>query len=280
MLKNQTINFLDKYNIKIESSLDEQQLIDENIILKMLDLLELTKEDTVLEVGPGSGNITIPLIKQAGFVYAIEKNPKYLPLLFERTKEYKNLKIFEGDVLKTNLPECNKIVSNLPYRISEAFLKKLQWYPFEISSLIVSNSFLKILNAKETEKNYSRLSFEAQLFFNIKKHTKIKPTSYYPNPNTETNLITIQNKKPKNIVDQILKEFLLQRDKKIKNALTEAIIKSHKKHNKVFTKNKSKKLLINRNLRLNLNKRVARLTLKNLLTIQKLLNDLFLVETL
>lgn len=272
LLKSNTLNFLKKYNINILPSIDEQQLIDETEVIQLLDSIEISSNDVVLEVGPGAGNITVPLVQRSGFVYVIEKNKKYFPLLHERTQDLKNLEIIEGDILKTKLPKCNKVVSNLPYRILEAFMHRLQWYKFEAAALIVSLSFAKILLANEKEENYSKLSYESQLFFKINFIKEINESVYYPPPSSKTCLITVKPQENSNLKENIIKNLLLQSDKKIKNALIEAIIRGYKTSNINLTKNYSKQFIQKLNLNFDLNKKVARLTLNDLINIKKALD--------
>ena len=84
---------LTRFNVAVDSSIDEQQLIDPDVINRFTEYSGIEPRETVLEIGPGAGNITEQLLKQARYLICIEKNPKYIPILEHRFKGSDNLKV-------------------------------------------------------------------------------------------------------------------------------------------------------------------------------------------
>ena len=91
-LSSQTLQTLLKYNITLKASLDEQQIIDSDLIKRFLIYCEIKKDETVLEIGPGVGNITKHLLETECKLICIEKNPKFIPILEERFRDKKKFK--------------------------------------------------------------------------------------------------------------------------------------------------------------------------------------------
>ena len=262
-----------KYGISLEATFDEQQLIDPWAIDALIEASGLRSDDTVIEIGPGAGNITIELADKAAKVVAIEKNSKFNSILKERFKGVGNVEVIEGDVLKMRLPSFNILVSNLPYSIAEAVLQRLIKAKFKAVSLITSSNFASILTAADNDPEYSKLTFETQLFFDINKTLDVGSSSYYPEPKISTSIITLKPREIKRPLEAVLRVLLLQRDKKTRNALREAFIASASL-SYPSTKKDAMKVVTDLNLGPLLGKRVARLNLAELLLIHERLDHL------
>ena len=273
MLRDQTAALLMKYGISLEATFDEQQLIDPWAIDALIEASGLKSDDTVIEIGPGAGNITIELADKAAKVVAIEKNSKFNSILKERFKGVGNVEVIEGDVLKMRLPSFNILVSNLPYSIAEAVLQRLIKAKFKAASLITSSNFASILTATDYDPGYSKLTFETQLYFDINKTLDVGSSSYYPEPKISTSIITLKPREIKRPLEAVLRVLLLQRDKKTRNALREAFIASASL-SYPSTKKDAMKVVTDLNLGPLLGKRVARLTLAELLLIHERLDHL------
>ncbi len=226
MLRDRTQALLSKHCIILDPSLDEQQLIDEEVIAKLIDFSGVGGDDVVLEVGPGLGNITERLLRRAKTVICIEKNPKYIPVLRERFKHHPNLDVVLGDALNEKLPRSDRLISNLPYMICEAFLQRTLRMDMKSAALIVPSGFAKILEARAGEPGYSKLSLQAQLFYNQENHMEVPPSAYIPAPRTETCIISLVPKASSTVADEALKELFRQGDKLAKNALRETLIRA------------------------------------------------------
>ncbi|MFT8765722.1 MAG: rRNA adenine dimethyltransferase family protein, partial [Lentilactobacillus hilgardii] len=119
---------LNRYRLSAKKSLGQNFLIDLNILNNIVEAAELTKNDNVIEIGPGIGGLTEQLAKAANQVLAFEIDEKLLPVLDETLSPYNNIEIINQDILKANLPEVVakrfrtdkplKVVANLPYYIT------------------------------------------------------------------------------------------------------------------------------------------------------------------
>ncbi len=226
MLRDRTQALLSTYGIILDPSLDEQQLIDEDVIASLIGFSGIGGDDVVLEVGPGVGNITEGLLRQAKAVICIEKNPKYIPALRERFKHYPQLDVVFGDALHEELPRSDRLVSNLPYMICEAFLQRTFRMEMKSAAFIVPRGFAKILEARAGEPEYSKLSLQAQLFYDSNIHMEVPPSAYLPAPRTETCIISLVPRESSTATDEALKQLFRQGDKLAKNALRESLIRA------------------------------------------------------
>ena len=102
--------------------LDQHFLFDEEVINKFINFCDLKDTNVVVEVGPGEGNITRLLCEKSKQVIAIEKDLRLKGKLDILEKEYDNLQVIYGNVLDTYIPECDKIITSLPYSIIEPFI--------------------------------------------------------------------------------------------------------------------------------------------------------------
>ena len=256
---------LERFRVNLDPGLDEQQLVDAEVVGRLIEIAEVTDRDTVLEVGAGCGNITQALAEAAGRVITIEKNAKFFPMLEERMKPFGNVELIRGDALRMRLPSFSKLVSNLPYSICESFMQRLIRLDFESAAVIVSSSFAETVTAGVGDPRYSRLSLVANAFFTIERLGEVGPDAYYPPPGRSTAIIRLR---PREVSDQrlaVLRYVLLQGDKKLKNALREALIASSKVFGSPSTKRAAKERV--RSMRLSrelAEKRVARLSLPEL----------------
>jgi len=226
MLRDRTQEFLSTHGIDLDPSLDEQQLIDEEVIANLIDFSGVGGDDIVLEIGPGVGNITEGLLRRAKTVICIEKNPKYIPVLRERFKHHPNLDVVPGDALHEKLPRSDRLVSNLPYMICEAFLQRTLRMEMKSAAFIVPSGFAKILEALAGEPEYSKLSLQAQLFYDQETHMEVPPSAYLPEPRTETCIVSLVPRESSPAADEALKQLFRQGDKLAKNALREALIRA------------------------------------------------------
>ncbi len=226
MLRDWTQEFLSTHGIDLDPSLDEQQLIDEEVIANLIDFSGVGGDDVVLEIGPGVGNITEGLLRRAKTVICIEKNPKYIPVLRERFKHYPYLDVVLGDALHEKLPRSDRLVSNLPYMICEAFLQRTLRMEMKSAAFIVPSGFAKILEALAGEPEYSKLSLQAQLFYDQEIHMEVPPSAYIPEPRTETCIVSLVPRESSTAADEALKQLFRQGDKLAKNALREALIRA------------------------------------------------------
>ena len=197
----------------MENSLDQHFLEDKLILSLIVKEAKLKKDDIVLEIGAGEGILTKELAKKSK-VIAIELDEK-----FKKDLELLNVDVRFGNALDfINYLKFNKIVANIPYSISEPLFKKLLKLDFDLAILMISENFFSLFS------NDSKWSVIAKIFFDIKKIKDVSKECFNPKPRVDSVLIKLKKRKSKlTIIEKIIKEFVLQDDKKVKNALKFAI---------------------------------------------------------
>ncbi len=216
-----------------KKSLGQNFLIDKNIIEKICNAGNLSENDNVLEIGPGSGNLTeFILQKKPKKFYVIEKDEKLIEHLSERFDN--KLMIINEDILNYDLKLLNNkdfvIFGNLPYNISSQILVNFINYSYSKFSykkliLMFQKEVADRILAQDNSKNYGRLSIFSSWKLNIKKIMDIYPSSFFPKPKVMSSLLIfkpkinyIKFKNPKNL-EYITNVFFNQRRKKIKKPL-------------------------------------------------------------
>ena len=205
-----------------ETGLDQHFMVDRSLIKKIIGYSELKEDDIVLEIGPGKGFLTKELVKKCR-VIAVEKDDSFKPGLSKLKKINKNLEIVFGNALKLikNL-KFNKIVSNIPYNISEPLFKQMFKLRIESAILTVSQSFAEKMLDKNT-----KIGLQTSLFFSIEKLEEVSREAFLPRPRTDSTVLKMTPKKEGlSTVEKVLKRFTLLNDKKTKNALQEALIEA------------------------------------------------------
>jgi len=219
-------------SIKAKKSLGQNFLIDNNIIRKIVDSTHIEKDSNILEIGPGTGNLTNFIIKKKPKkIYVIEKD-KYLSKILEN-KFNNKIQIINKDVLKIDNEFLNKekliIFGNLPYNISTQILVNLislkeKILPYECLILMFQKEVALRLLAKKNTKEYGRLSIITNWKLEIEKIMDVSPNCFFPKPKVTSTLLKLTPKKDfydikdiKNL-EMITKIFFNQRRKKIKKS--------------------------------------------------------------
>lgn len=156
--------------IQTKKSLGQNWLINPHILDKIVLTAEVDKNDTVLEIGPGTGNLTKKLAEQAGKVIAIEKDRRLIPILKETFKNYPNIEIVKADILRwapSQLRRCPsyKIVANIPYYITSNFLRTVfeSWPQPKLIVLTIQKEVAQRIVAKPPPKNGKAVSGQAHM---------------------------------------------------------------------------------------------------------------------
>ena len=204
--------------------LDQHFLIDEEVISKFIDFCDIKKTDTIVEVGPGLGNITKLLCEKSNNVIAIEKDLRLKGKLDQLEKKYDNLQVIYGNVLDTYIPECDKIITSLPYSIIEPFIKKVIKCQFRELIMIMGLNYInEVINH-----NNNKLALLTNSFFKAEKLMEIGKESFAPQPRVMSGILRLVEKdmdESKNdIKDFIIRELFFYDDMKIKNGLKEGLI--------------------------------------------------------
>ena len=219
--------------IKAKKSLGQNFLIDKNIIKSIVNIGDVKKNNVILEVGPGTGNLTEYILKKnPKKIFVIEKDSNLVNLLNGKFSD--KINILNKDILKFDLNNISKekiiIFGNLPYNISTKILT--QWITthekfkcYKKLILMFQKEVADRILAKTNSRNYGRLSIISNWRLNIKKEFNISPQCFFPKPKVDSTLLSFVPKKefyyiknPENL-EKITRIFFNQRRKMIKNPL-------------------------------------------------------------
>ncbi len=212
---------------KPKKSLGQNFLMDKNILKKIIKIGDINKDDHILEVGPGTGNLTRLLVEsKPKKITVVEKDNKLSDILKNNFDH--NIQVINADIL--NMPnkfynQKYKIFGNLPYNISSQILSK--WclndkFKFDKLILMFQKEVGERIIAKVNTKNYSRITILSNWKFNINKICEINPGSFFPKPKIKSMLLEftpktsyIKIKDPKNL-EKLTKFFFSERRKMVK----------------------------------------------------------------
>ncbi|NXT99594.1 DIM1 transferase, partial [Buphagus erythrorhynchus] len=171
------------------------------VVNSIIDKAALRRTDVVLEVGPGTGNLTVKMLEKVKKVIACEIDPRLVGELQKRVQGTclaNKLEIKVGDVLKTDLPFFDACVANLPYQISSPFVFKLLLHRpfFRCAILMFQREFALRLVAKPGSKLYCRLSINTQLLARVDHLMKVGKNNFRPPPKVESSVVRIEPKNP------------------------------------------------------------------------------------
>tara|TARA_B100000900_G_scaffold377281_1_gene360607 strand:- start:298 stop:1086 length:789 start_codon:yes stop_codon:yes gene_type:complete len=216
--------------IKAKKSLGQNFLCDQNIIDKIINIKEIEKKN-ILEIGPGTGNLTSKILEKKPKKFLVIEKDNYLANLLQN-KFNDKIKIINNDVLKLDenflSDEALMVYGNLPYNISTEILSKwitnidLKKIWFSCLILMFQKEVADRIISKFNTKNYGRLTVLANWRLNIKKICDVKPSSFFPKPKVESSLLLFEPKEnffylknPKNL-EKITRIFFMHRRKMIK----------------------------------------------------------------
>lgn len=201
MLSKSEIKLLEKkFDFRPRKRLGQNFLIDGNIKNKLLEAAGLGKNDTVLEIGPGLGQLTFDISSLAGNVVAVEFDKKIFAILEDMAKGRNNIRLVHQDFLKTDLGgiipggKKAKVISNLPYYISTPIILKMLENKGRVESalLTLQAEVANRLSARPNTKQYGSLTLFASFHAEIKKLFSIKKNSFYPVPQVDSAVILLK----------------------------------------------------------------------------------------
>jgi 16S rRNA (adenine1518-N6/adenine1519-N6)-dimethyltransferase len=187
------------YNVRPQKSLSQNFLINDRAAKRIVDSLDIQKDDSVLEVGAGKGALTKYLLEKAEKVIAVEIDKKLCQYLEQRFLEKNNLVLINQDILKIEFKKLAgpknhlKVIGNLPYQItSPLFSYLLENRKFiSLSVLMVQKEVAKRICAQPGSRDWSPLSVAVQLYSEVKTLFHLKPSSFFPPPRVESSVIKI-----------------------------------------------------------------------------------------
>lgn len=196
-------------------------LVDRGIAERIAGYAEISSTDRVLEIGPGRGSLTEFLAARAGRVYAIEADPELARYLEDR---FPNVEVLQGDALRVDLPEYNKVVSNLPYHISTKITLRLLRNPFDLMVLMYQREFVERMLASPGSREYGRLSVNVSYYADVEVLETVPRSAFRPMPHVSSSVVRLRPRRNRELVDEsifssISRDLFTKRRKKVKNAL-------------------------------------------------------------
>lgn len=235
-----TIAVLQKYNFNFQKKYGQNFLIDSNILKRIVAGAGITKEDVVLEIGPGIGTMTQYLAEAAKKVIAIEIDDKLIPILQDTLSGYDNVRVIHRDVLKVDLNALSqeenggqpfKVVANLPYYITTPIIMGLfeQKVPVKSITVMVQKEVADRMQVGPGNKDYGALSLAVQYYAKPEIILEVSPGCFMPRPNVSSKVVhlTKHQTPPVEVKDEALMFSLIraafnQRRKTLVNGLKNA----------------------------------------------------------
>ena len=232
-----TIEVLQKYGFVFQKRFGQNFLIDTHVLERIIEASEITKDDFVLEIGPGIGTMTQYLAEAAREVTAVEIDDALIPILKDTLKEWDNVTVLHGDILKTDIrkiaDEKNqgrpiKVVANLPYYITTPIIMGLfeSHVPVDSITVMVQKEVADRMQTGPGSKDYGALSLAVQYYAEPKIVANVPPNCCMPRPKVGSAVIrlTRHQNPPVTTLDEKLMFRLIrasfnQRRKTLSNSL-------------------------------------------------------------
>lgn len=227
---------LSNHGFKFSKSLGQNFLIDGNIVRKIVSESNITKDDYVLEIGPGMGTLTEELGLRAKKVVAVELDDSLLPILDQTLASYDNIEIVHGDILKVDIAKLIeeklnggpvKVVANLPYYVTTPIIAKLieEGLNLESVTVMVQKEVADRMASKPGSKVYGSLSVFVNFYSEPKVIVKVPKTVFMPQPKIDSSVIKLTLRKELPDIDRekffkIVKAAFSKRRKTIINCLS------------------------------------------------------------
>ncbi|SCG89341.1 Ribosomal RNA small subunit methyltransferase A [uncultured Clostridium sp.] len=232
-----TIEVLQKYNFTFQKKFGQNFLIDPHVLDKIIAAAEITKDDFVLEIGPGIGTLTQYLAEAAREVVAVEIDSSLIPILEDTLSSYDNVSVINEDVLKVDLKKLAeernggkpiKVVANLPYYITTPIIMGLfeSHVPLKSLTVMVQKEVALRMQAGPGTKDYGALSLAVQYYADPYLAANVPPNCFMPRPNVGSAVIRLTRfeETPVKVTDEALLFRLIrasfnQRRKTLQNGL-------------------------------------------------------------
>lgn len=238
-LWDETSFIMKKYHIKANKNLGQNFLIDEQVIKKIVNASEITKEDCVIEIGAGLGTLTKELLEKAGKVISIELDKKMITILKDRFTLYDNFELINNDILQVDLKKIIstekekglknvKVVANLPYYITTPIIMKLLEEKLDLESItvMVQKEVADRLIAIPSDKETGAITYSVYYYAKGEEILEVPKTSFIPEPEVTSKVIKLNIRKEApvkvkspEVMFRIIKCAFMQRRKTLLNAL-------------------------------------------------------------
>ena len=232
-----TIEVLQKYGFNFQKKFGQNFLIDTRILEEIIDAAQISKDDFVLEIGPGIGTMTQYLCEAAREVVAVEIDKNLIPILADTLSAYDNVEVINEDILKVDIKtlaeERNhgkpiKVVANLPYYITTPIIMGLfeSHVPIDSITIMVQKEVADRMQEGPGSKEYGALSLAVQYYANPKIVVNVPPSCFMPQPKVGSAVIRlVRHEQPpvevedEKLMFQLIRAYFNQRRKTLANGL-------------------------------------------------------------
>ncbi|WP_277405445.1 16S rRNA (adenine(1518)-N(6)/adenine(1519)-N(6))-dimethyltransferase RsmA [Lacrimispora xylanisolvens] len=232
-----TIQIIQKYEFAFQKKFGQNFLIDTHVLDKIIQAAGVTRDDCVLEIGPGIGTMTQYLAEAAGHVVAVEIDSKLIPILKETLADYDNVTVIHADILKTDINELTqkfnggrpiKVVANLPYYITTPIIMGLfeGQVPIDNITVMVQKEVADRMQVGPGSKDYGALSLAVQYYAEPYIVANVPPNCFMPRPNVGSAVIRLtRHKNPPvsaqdpGLMFRLIRASFNQRRKTLQNGL-------------------------------------------------------------
>lgn len=231
-----TIEIIQRNEFSFKKNFGQNFLIDERVLSRIIEAVDITKDDHVLEIGPGIGTMTEALSEAAGKVTAVEIDSRLIPILRENLAACDNIELINADVLETDIGAIAedggvplKVVANLPYYITTPIVMGLleQDIPVKSITVMVQKEVAERMCSGPGTKDYGALSLAVQYYTRPEMVANVPPNCFMPRPNVGSAVIRLDRyeEPPVRVGDpakmfRIIKAAFGQRRKTLVNALS------------------------------------------------------------
>ncbi len=246
-----TIEILQKYNFSFQKKFGQNFLVDTHVLEKIIKEAGISKEDMVLEIGPGIGTMTQYLCENSRKVVAVEIDKALIPILADTLSEYENVQVINEDILKVDINglvqqenegKPIKVVANLPYYITTPIIMGLfeSHVPIESITIMVQKEVADRMQVGPGTKDYGALSLAVQYYAQPQIVANVPPNCFMPRPNVASAVIRLtRHKKPpvdvknEKLMFKLIRASFNQRRKTLQNSINNSPELSLSKENVV-----------------------------------------------
>jgi len=224
-MSSELLTLLKARGVRLSKRSGQHLVVDPTVLERMIEYAELSRDDTVLEIGAGLGNLTELLAARAGDVVAIEKDKRLIDLAREKLRGHANVKLILGDALKVPLPDFQKVVANIPYSISSDLTFKLLEKRFQLAVLMYQKEFAERLVAKPSSENYGRLTVNVYYRATAELLDEVPPEAFLPQPEIISTIVRLRprgppfNVKNEHVFSSLTRALFQHRRQRVRNAL-------------------------------------------------------------
>nr|KYP66908.1 putative dimethyladenosine transferase [Cajanus cajan] len=185
--------------LRFYKSRGQHILINPRILDTIVRKSAINPTDTVLEIGPGTGNLTLKLLEAARKVVAVEIDPRMVQVLEKRVLQrglQGKLRVMKGDAMRTQFPRFDIVVANIPYGISSPLVIKLVYgaTPFRSATLLLQKEFARRLLARPGDSGFNRLSVNVKLLADVELVMDVSKRDFLPSPKVDSSVVIIRPK--------------------------------------------------------------------------------------